>query len=409
MIGAGMAGAMAAHAARDRGARVVVVRRGWGATAVSSGAVDVAAGRAPLDEAIRALGRGRPWHPYGVLGARLESVREGLEFASSKLQGLLSRPAEANFPILTQGGRVKHAAVAQASQVLGRLDGRWRKIGIVHFGFADRLDAEEMAKGIGEWALREGRKVEVTVVACPFFQGARDAQKTAVALAGEIDTEGSVEKVAALLSERVPAGTDLILLPPCIGAKVEGLALAIGARLGIPCAEALGRLPSVPGLRLQEALDRSLRTAGVEIVDGEVAWNGEGEGLGFFRVGERTLQPASAVLATGRFLGGGVVSTGGFREALFGLPVYSGPNRLRRQYEGRLLAEEEGLAQPLFSAGVRVDSALRPLGEAGTPFCGTLFAAGSVIGGYDPAAGEGGLGIAAWTGFLAGASAAACA
>ena len=42
VIGGGMAGAVAASKAADSGQEVAVVRRGYGATALSSGAIDIA-------------------------------------------------------------------------------------------------------------------------------------------------------------------------------------------------------------------------------------------------------------------------------------------------------------------------------------------------------------------------------
>jgi glycerol-3-phosphate dehydrogenase subunit B len=62
--------------------------------------------------------------------------------------------------------------------------------------------------------------------------------------------------------------------------------------------------------------------------------------------------------------------------------------------------------QPLLSAGLRVDPALRPLDERGRPIHPGLYAAGAVVGGHEQATDGTGLGVAILTGFLAGRAAA---
>jgi anaerobic glycerol-3-phosphate dehydrogenase len=60
-------------------------------------------------------------------------------------------------------------------------------------------------------------------------------------------------------------------------------------------------------------------------------------------------------------------------------------------------------------AGLRADEQLRPLDEQGRPASAggsPLFACGAALGGWDPAAGDGGLGVAAVTGCAAGRRAA---
>jgi glycerol-3-phosphate dehydrogenase subunit B len=62
--------------------------------------------------------------------------------------------------------------------------------------------------------------------------------------------------------------------------------------------------------------------------------------------------------------------------------------------------------QVAFRAGVRIDETLRPLRADGGAASPSLFAAGSVIRGYDPASDKTGLGVAIFTGYLAGEAAA---
>ena len=79
-----------------QGAKVILARRSYGATALSSGAIDVApdvtapggdlaAHLIPIEKAARDLARVRPAHPYAVLKDRLGRLMEALSFAASAL------------------------------------------------------------------------------------------------------------------------------------------------------------------------------------------------------------------------------------------------------------------------------------------------------------------------------------
>jgi glycerol-3-phosphate dehydrogenase subunit B len=72
---------------------------------------------------------------------------------------------------------------------------------------------------------------------------------------------------------------------------------------------------------------------------------------------------------------------------------------VRRDYEGE---------QPLFAAGIRTDTRMRPLGENGAPRFANLFAAGDLLGSFDPARDRTGLGVALLSGRRAGEEAASC-
>jgi glycerol-3-phosphate dehydrogenase subunit B len=157
---------------------------------------------------------------------------------------------------------------------------------------------------------------------------------------------------------------------------------------------------------LQQGLDAALVRAGIRVIETEVNRAGSGYGAFSFASGE-LVEPRSTVLATGRFIGGGVVRASRFQEPLLDLPVFAGANRLEDQYIGDLLDQHLLGEQMAFRAGVKIDGSLRPLAGDGKPFHPRLFAAGSVIGGYDPAVDKTGLGVAIFTGYLAGEAAAA--
>jgi anaerobic glycerol-3-phosphate dehydrogenase len=98
------------------------------------------------------------------------------------------------------------------------------------------------------------------------------------------------------------------------------------------------------------------------------------------------------------------------RETILGLPAWAGPRRaIAALPSEELFAVKAGGAHAGLTAGVHADSELRPLDDAGNPAQAgdaPVFACGAVLGGFDPARDEGGLGACAVTGLSAGRRAA---
>jgi glycerol-3-phosphate dehydrogenase subunit B len=110
-------------------------------------------------------------------------------------------------------------------------------------------------------------------------------------------------------------------------------------------------------------------------------------------------------------VGGGIARRGVLAEPALRLPVQAAEGReagvhLAVRPAASLTARDRRRPQPLLSAGLRVDRALRPVDERGRPVHPRLHAAGAVIGGHEQATDGTGLGVAILTGFLAGLAAA---
>ncbi|HET7823909.1 MAG TPA: anaerobic glycerol-3-phosphate dehydrogenase subunit B, partial [Anaeromyxobacter sp.] len=226
-----------------------------------------------------------------------------------------------------------------------------------------------------------------------------------------LEPPGAAEALGAALRAALPAGAGAALLPPVLGLDPRAkVAERVAAAAGIPVAETLSDVPSVPGIRLQRAIDARLAAAGVEVVTAAVAGaRGPGDPL---RAGGHEVLARAWVLATGRFVGGGIARRGTLVEPALGLPVQAAEGgeagvHLAARPAASLTVRDRRAPQPLLSAGLRVDGSLRPLDERGRPVHPRLFAAGAVIGGHEQATDGTGLGVAILTGWLAGRAAAA--
>lgn len=213
----------------------------------------------------------------------------------------------------------------------------------------------------------------------------------------EVDT-----LIAALQAGLRDQPVDALLLPPILGlGDANALHDRIQAALGIPIAEALGTLPSTPGLRLDRALTAWLAQVGVtrqrarvtaiDVAAGRVEW------------ADGSITAQAIILATGGVLPGGLGSDQRVTEPLAGLRI--SPElpvdvmlavRPDRPYDA-----------DLFRAGLPVDDRMRPVGYDAAPVHPGLFAAGDLLAGPDGAADACGSGVALLSGYLAADAAAA--
>ncbi len=421
VVGGGMAGAVAALAARDAGARVVLVRKAPGSTGLSGGAVSVAqdpaalpdtpfAARAGVVESARRIALLRRGHPYQVLGPRLDRLWNAVEFATGQLSSVLAPPGGRNRWLLTPFGHAHAAATCQRTMAAGDL-AEARGTGVV-CGFEGHLGWDPDLVASGATRVRALGGAEARPVRIDLFRWEDAALARPFDLARLLEAPGAAEEAGRLLARVLPRRAAVAVLPPVLGldpaARVpERLAEAAG----LPVAEMLSDLPSVPGLRLHRAIDERLGAAGVEVLQGEVR---AGAGPGFPAVvGGREVVARRWVLATGRFVGGGIERRGVLAESVLGLPVlasegpFADPSvRFAARPPASLTLRDGSSPQPLLAAGLRVGPELRPLDAEGRIVHEDVLAAGAVVGGHDPSSDGTGMGVAMLTGFLAGRAAA---
>jgi glycerol-3-phosphate dehydrogenase subunit B len=423
VVGGGLAGAVAALAARARGASVLLVRRSPGATALSGGALGVAPDldalpgdpllvrRSPLESARRLAVR-RPGHPYAVLG--VHDLEEALGFAGANLSALVE-PADGRPRFLAHvSGGLAECALCLRSQAAGDLR-RARGLAVAvgfsgHLGFEPRLVAAAVTR------LTPAGGPKGAFAEAAFFTGPNDGALRPVELARALEQPGAAEALGAAIRAVLPRGATVALLAPVLGLDPAARVHArVEAAAGLPVAEVVSDPPSVPGLRLDAALLARLIEADVALLQGDVAAGG-GPGRvvqvgGIGGAGGVSVEAAAWVLATGRFLGGGLARGDRLAEPLFDLPVLASEVgaaglTLAGRPPASLTLRERTAAQPLLAAGVMVDETGRPLDERGVPVHQRLYAAGALIGGHEHAADQTGLGVAILSGWRAGCGAA---
>ena len=460
VVGGGLAGSCAALELASRGADVTLVSAAPGATALSWGTLDVAAasplrrGGLPLHDAasgrplapigrMHAVAAANPAHPYAML-LRARGPEEEVKEAVAALDAWLAPSGVRVQGSLEQTrwladvhGALRAADLAFSGAGEGDLDSA-DEIALVDVpglpGFEVRSALRTLAAEMAAVGLTS-RALSIVRLALP--DSLRDVAAQPARFARCLDTDavrGALQGAVAALG----AEGRLLLFPPVLGLEpAAGTRAWIEATAGCRAAELVGAPSlSLAGFRLDRALAaaqgraRVARIAGrVQRIDVEGARvravqltvsqgaGPPGQHAGREAPGPPSEQAAAAtlacnalVLATGRFVGGGIVERGGqLVEPLLGLPLHDLAGRrvdglaarqlVRSDYEGE---------QPLFGTGVRTDMRLRPLGSDGLPHFANCFAAGDLLGSFDPARDRTGFGVALLSGRRAGIEASSC-
>jgi glycerol-3-phosphate dehydrogenase subunit B len=424
VIGSGMAGAVAALNAVDSGKKIAVIRRGYGSTALSSGAIDLAADPLgvpgqPLEDNrdwqknVKEIARRDEFHPYAVLAAGANApdleLAQALNFIYREFQGVglpLFPVTGRNLTLINPLGGFKFTGLAQESQGKGDLEKlKGKKTIILGVKNLPEFPADYIARSLQESIGPKGygpfstQEIEITG-----FSGG-----TAFEAASALETEG-VEKLASALAG---ISTDAhLIFPPILGVlRARELTETLQKSGVLDFSESLAVPTSIPGFRLQSALDRALEKRGITILNGRVISAGEaGHRVQSLQVEikgqEEKLESQGFILATGKYLGGGIERGRIFREPVFDLPVFIGEKPVKDDFIKDFLTRDPLGPHPAFRAGIRVDGKLKPLLGDRQVFAENLWAAGSVLAGYDSTGDGAGLGVAILTGFKAGQEAA---
>lgn len=403
VIGAGLAGLVAALRLAEAGARVTVVAKGSGSLHLSPGTIDVLGyDPAPVASPRRALPGfvgANPAHPYAHLADGLGEAIDWFRERTPRM-GYVG-DLDANMLLPTAIGVARPTALAPAAIAAGAL-AAGRRLVVVGLrslkDFFPALLADNLARAGLPGGAVEVRHREIATSPRP-----RYADVAGQVFARALD-EAPFRRVLGDSLHGIAEPGETILMPAVLGLARAPEALAeLSERAGAPLGEIPTVPPSVPGMRLNIELTAALERAGGRTVVGAPAVGREASGRRITAVlvrqaaRARALAADAVVLATGGFTAGGLEldSHGTLREVVLGLPV-AGPPEGERGLSGRHLDH-----QPLMASGVAVDAAGRPVGPDGEVVWDNLWAAGSIVAGALPWREKSGEGIAIAGGYRA--------
>jgi glycerol-3-phosphate dehydrogenase subunit B len=394
VIGAGVAGLTAACSLAESGARVCVLAKGVGSTHLAPATIDVL-GYAPerVENPVGALPgfiEAHPEHPYALIGG--PAVAPALERFVSRIE---RGPApgyryvgalEQNHLLPTAIGGVRPSALVPETMAAGDLRSP-TPVCVVGIRVLRDFHASLCAANLRSAGI-DARSVELDIAI-----GRPEANS--LGLARRMDDPGFRGAFAAALLPLLRAG-ERVGVPAFLGLRDPRRAWSdLEHRLGRVVFEIPTLPPSVPGMRLYNALVIALRSAGGRIVLGAEVSGGERDGDRVVALRARTsgrdtiYRASSVVLATGGVHSGAIELTPDWqaRETVLGLPLRGVP----AAGEPRFLPDYFG-PQPMARVGVAVAPSLAADGAE------NVFVAGAGLPGAEPWREGSGEGIALGSG-----------
>ena len=385
IIGTGMAGMAAAVFAAHRGISTAIVGS-LGESWFTGGLIDLM-GVHPIGNAktwqdpwaaIQAVTADIPDHPYARVPR--EDIKAGLQefYAFLNDSGLPYRTRnDLNSGVITAFGAIKTThGVPQTMWPGVTAYSRKAPCLIVDMqglkGFSARLVTERLKP---EWP---GLKA----LSIPSIYSDRGHEINPVPLAHDLEVAQHRIKLSEMIKPHAK-DVEFIGLPAVLGVhQADAVVDELNELLGKPVFEIPTMPPSIPGMRLKEAFLRFLPSRNVDcLFQKRVLKATVGSESEFsLEIGrtehENTIRANSVMLATGRFLGGGLHSDHtAVTEPLFNLPVFQPATR--ELWHGDRFFEPNGHA--INQAGIETDAMMRPLDAQGQPAFENLFAAGIIL------------------------------
>ncbi len=342
-------------------------------------------------QALEALRKINPEHPLSRIDDA--DIHKGFSEFTSFLAAngiAYSQPQESNITALSPAGTLKQTLCVPATMAAGpRAFARGTACVIVDFiglkGFSGRQVVANLHK---RWP-----KLRTERIAFPdMIQGELYPEVMARAL----EVPATRAKLAIALKNA--AGTAKIVgLPAILGMHCpDEVRRDLEHLSGLEIFEIPTMPPSVPGIRLRELFEQVLPKKGVVLIPQQKVSALDFDESGAIlclsdNYGPIQVQAQSVILATGRFLSGGLTAhRSGIKEHLLDLPV-SQPLDRSHWYQERY-TDPQG--HPIHRSGIQVDKQFRPLGRDGKPYNIRLFAAGIILAHQDWIRGRSGAGIA---------------
>jgi len=394
IIGMGLSGLMAAKTAAEAGQKVLIVGKGMGSLYLFSNTIDLLGSLPKGKETGESLSqwiKDHPKHPYSKMGP------EKIEEALSSFLSLFPPPysfqtiENGNCLIPTGAGTFRPTYLVPDTMVAGTSlkEGNGLIVGFKDFkDFYAHYVADQL-------------RCRGTILTLPDFP---DQEMTATALARLMEKKSFRENIGREIKKQLHHETQV------------GFPAILGMRNPIQVKEDLEKImsanvfeipippPSIPGIRIFNRFKEWLIQKGVTFLPGysvskAIIKGKRCEGIEMTHPPVITTYSADRyILATGRFMGGGLVASDErISEAIFSLHVAQPPSRedwFEKSFFNRL-------PHPVHEAGILTDASFRPTNENENPILENVWAAGSILAYHDCIVEKSREGIEIATGYMA--------
>jgi glycerol-3-phosphate dehydrogenase subunit B len=402
IIGAGIAGISAFYKIKEKGRDVKIVGRTGGATFLSSGAFDFPERK--LEN----------FHPFSIISKNFSNHSEFFKFLENstfeffeylKKYGLdIDGSFGKKLLLVNSLGTYKYSNFALKTIKDGDLnflkDEKLIFLGILNFSefnseflknsvsYLSSLGIFPSLKKISHLDIDFGYSIYLN----PFY------------IAEKIEKEP--EKFIDCLKRNLK-GEDFTAIgfPAVLGIEKSGeIKENIEKNLGVKFFEILPALPSVCGLRIKKAFEKISTDKKIEgkVLRANIRDRKITSVVVENKKGKFEIKAKLYILATGKFIGGGIKFEKVARESIFNLPLFYEDENLKNKNIFSLTDEKITSSQKIFSIGLRTNEKFQPVNENGEIIYENLFACGSILSGYDYLREKSGMGTALISGIFVG-------
>ncbi len=401
VIGSGFSGLAAIWSAVKKGKSCVLIADGFGATQHFSGAFDIAdpaffnkkfdfSESVSTKDLMQKIESFDPRHPYALARQKNPKLIDDVITTAGSFFRDFNIPVvggDAGVMTIANSGKPKFAAFSLKTCGLDYMTRPKRAVILDIVGLSD-YPAALIKKNLGPYFER------VEILTCQNFKiNQRSALATAVSATAE---KSARESFGEFLKNKVKAG-DLVIMPPLLGLSdyIEEHA-KLEAELGVTVIEMLSVLPSVAGLRVFRKVKAALNKMAVTQIKGRVTdFVAKDQTVQALHVqtpdGAETIQARDVILATGKFLGGGITRGERWRETIFDFD-------LAREENQAVVTQTVPELANFLKVGILTGDGFAPTSRDGRLVYNNVKACGHVLSGFDFTRERAGFGISLATG-----------
>ncbi|MGQ9647231.1 MAG: anaerobic glycerol-3-phosphate dehydrogenase subunit GlpB [Thermodesulfobacteriota bacterium] len=374
VIGAGLSGLMAAKTAVEAGAKTLIIGKGTGSLCLFSNTIDLL-GSLPagmkMSDGLGPWIKDHPEHPYSKLDCeRIEQALFSFRSLFDSHYPLQSIDQE-NSLLLTGAGTYRPTYLIPPTMTTGASLKKGKVLIVGFKGFKD-FYSDYVADQL---------KCRAIVIPLSEFEG-REMSATAIA---KLMGRESFRKAVARAVKNQMKGESCIGLPALLGIRDSlGAKRDLEEKIGAEVFEIPILPPSIPGMRIFRRFKEWFIQRGVTFLLGHSVSKAhvKGKSCEAIAVSHAPLsQSYSAdrfLLATGRFIGGGLVADEEkIFEPLFNLPVMQ--PKSRDDWFSKSFFDHHAAHQ----SGILTDSSFQPVDQKGELLLDNVWIAGSILAGHD--------------------------
>lgn len=417
VIGAGIAGITAIIKLKELGYEPILITKGAGSSAMFSGSIDIASLieskhlkdiKIPIKEQIKLVKNRNSNHPYNKITDIFSILTESINLVNNKLNLNfakldLNRP---NYIIPTQTGYLKESALIKKHSLnfdLGNIMASGENYGILNITLFNNFFYDKLLYNLNLVKKEQNSKSNFFIINFDFLRRSTDVNLKNFNLANMIENNDLyIELIDKILEIIKTEKINNIISPAIWGIeKYNEINTLLNSKFNI--IETISSTPSIEGIRLQKKINKYIKDNNIAILNEKVVTFKQKKGniVSITTNKNNEIHTAGIVLATGKFIGGGINTMNGYSESIFNLPLFYNGKPLLETPKEPMFENDYFKKHQAFSIGLKVNDRFQALSIEDKVVYKNLFVAGNIIADYNYIAREGGFGVAISTGYKA--------